>query len=76
MIIINAHVIVAIVTVTIIEMPCLYKDVHAYSPLLAINLQRDSIDNQKTYDFVSYLLSVQLFISLSGIYNYDEHAKE
>lgn len=32
-IIINAHVITAIVTATIIEMACLYKDIRTYSPL-------------------------------------------
>lgn len=62
MIIINAHVIAAIVTATIIEMPCLYKDIRAYSPLLAINLQRDSIDNQKMYLFVSFISSALHFI--------------
>lgn len=76
MIIINAHVIAAIVTVTIIEMAYLYKDIRTYSPLLAINPQGDSIDNHKMYDFISHLLSIQLFISLSGIYDYDEDSIE
>lgn len=32
MIIINVHVIAAIVTATIIEMACLYKDIRTYTP--------------------------------------------
>lgn len=68
MIIINAHVIAAIVTVTILEMAFLYKDIRIYSPLLAINLQRDSIDNHKMCDFITSFTNSAL-ISLFGIYN-------
>lgn len=75
MIIINSHVIAAIVTATILEMACLYKDIRTYSSLLAINLQRDSVDNHKMYDFISHLLPIQLSISLFNTYDYDEYAR-
>lgn len=66
MIIINAHVIAAIVMATIIEMACLYKDIRTYSPFVLIFSEIVSVIIRCMILYHTFY-QPQLFISLSGI---------
>lgn len=67
MIIINVRVIAAIVTVTIIEMAWLYKDIRTYSPLLALIFSEIISIIIRCMILYHIFYQPQFFISLFGI---------